>query len=141
MKLLLIIRCRSFLCICIYIGILCPKSTSNGLSNNDVWYYKIVTINKYGVKYEFYMILLPLKVNIKWPSNHSHRKQYCGICHIWFRYIVSLYYKVTKEHFIICTWVIKRNRTNNSHIFSTLVFPSFFFILYICNIKFIYNLL
>lgn len=94
------------------------------ISNNDVWYYKIVTINKYGVKYEFYMILLPLKVNIKWPSNHSHRKQYCGVYHVWFRYIY-LYYKVTKEHLVICTWVMKRNRTNNSFISSTLVFPSF----------------
>lgn len=49
----------------IFIYEYCAPTISNGLSNNDVWYYKIVTINKYGVKYEFYMILLPLKVNIK----------------------------------------------------------------------------
>lgn len=98
-----------------HIRILCSNNIElYCIQQFDVWYYKIVTINKYGVKYEFYMILLPLRVNIKWPSNHSHRKQYCGIMYIrfrntWFQFYF-IYYKVTKEHFTICTWVIKRNQ-------------------------------
>lgn len=80
------------------------------------------------------MILLPLRVNIKWLSNHSHRKQYCGIMYIrfrntWFQFYF-IYYKVTKEHFTICTWVIKRNRTNNSFVSPTFCPLFFLFILY-----------